>query len=451
MNWAPPCSAGDIIAGDCSLLCTSAECRAPLNGDDPASKFFLVKSALYASLSATEADDIQLGFATFNQDALSVRAKHWIYEATENGVTISGAGAFPATGDKEVFGKTWSCDTGTGDNEIGCYASTPADLPDAWEKERVRQLPKGGQALSDVVIFYVRQTTNRYWVRYTPLSGSLGSSVDMRVRVERCLNTPCTSRQFTGETDVTFSPVAEYLTWSVTTDRSDPLDFFSQAAGADASATNTCAGWDPNTDSTADASGGYSLRWPTVTDLRGSDFDSGDVLPSDWLADHRQDVLNRLAPNQVTSPLASPVFSIATYLNDAPLMAESFLRLKDEDERPLIPFGSTPLGSTLQSFRTWWSSWAATASVEDPDWLCRKHAVVLITDGDETCEGSPCDVADDLYAIDGISTYAVAFGLAPSAGLQVECIADNGGTTDPYYADNYDASSCRRSRTSSRR
>jgi len=439
MNWAPPCDATELGAGDCSFLClTPWGCRLPLQGDDPASKVFLLKSALHESLSASEADDIQFGFATFNQDALKVRSKHWLYEATEDGATIPGAGAFPATGEREVFGKTWACDNGSGDDEIGCSLTTPADLPDAWERQRMRQLPKGGQAMNEIVTFYVRQGTLRYRIKYIPVSGSLGSSVDMKVRVEKCTTTPCATLQLVGEPVVTFSMVAEHLAFDVTADRSEPLGFFSQAEGADASASNTCAGWDPNTDSTADASSSYSLRWATTTDGRGSAFDSGDVLPFDWLTDHRQDVLDRLAPNQVASPLASPDFRISPYLNDAPLTGQSYLRLKDESARVLIPFGSTPIGGTLQSFRTWWSSWQSTASSLDPDWACRKFAVVLITDGDETCSGSPCDVADDLYTIDGIETYVVALGVESSPGLALACTAANGGTTAPFYTNTHD-------------
>jgi hypothetical protein len=441
MNWLPPCNSTELGAGDCTLLCLEPTgCRAPLQADDPASKFYLLKSALYASLSAAEADDIQFGFATFNQDALSVRSKHWLYEATEDGVTIPGAGAFPATGEREVFGKTWACDTGSGDHDIGCYASSPADLPDAWERERMRQLPKAGQAVNETVTFYIRKSPTSYRVQYIPVSGTLGSSVDIKVRIEKCLNAACSSRQLTGETTVTFSPVAEHLTFTVNADRNEPVGFFSQSPGADASAGNTCAGWDPNTDSTADAANSYSLRWPTVSDSysRGSDFDSGDVLPFDWLDDHRQGVLERLAPNQIANPLDPPDFRIAPYLNDAPLTGQSYLRLKDEDARILIPIGSTPIGGTLQSFRTWWSSWQSTAAGQDPDWACRRHAVVLITDGEESCEASPCDVADDLYTIDGVSVYVVGFGVESSPGSSLACIAANGGTTSPFYTNTYD-------------
>lgn len=159
MNWAPLCSAADITAGDCSFLCPTGNCGVPLQADDPASKFFLLKSALHESLGASEADDIQFGFGTFNQDALNARAKHWVYQAGSGGPTITGWGAFPPSGSRDVLGRLWTCDEGTGDDEVGCVPNHPADLSDAWELSRVRFLAKGGQAFNQAVTFYVRTAT----------------------------------------------------------------------------------------------------------------------------------------------------------------------------------------------------------------------------------------------------------------------------------------------------
>lgn len=436
MNWAPLCSAADITAGDCSYLCTTGSCYVPLQADDPASKFFQLKSAVYDSLNATEANGIQFGFATFNQDELRAESKHWVYAAGSGGPTIPGWGAFPPSGSHDVLGRVWTCDQGSGDDEVGCLSTNPADLSDAWELNRVRVLAKGGQAFNQAVTFYVRNAGIVYRVRYTPVAGgTLGSSLSLKVRLDRCLNAPCSAVTFIGEPTVAFSPVSEYLVWQNGASRSNPMQGYFVAT--DTSAGNTCSGWDPNTDSASDAYSGYSLRWATVTDGRGSDFDAGDVLPFDWLTDHRQDILDRLAPNQIASPLSPPDFRISPYLNDAQLPAEAFLRLKDEDARPLFAHGSTPIGAPLQSFRTWWNAWAATASGSDPDWACRRHAVVVITDGEETCGGDPCSVADDLLTIDGIETYVVAFDVTPTPGSVLTCTAANGGTTAPFVANTH--------------
>lgn len=129
MSWAPPCSSAELAAGLCTARCDSYDCWAPLQGDDPGSKFFQIKKGLHEALSANPG--MQLGFATFNRDNLFVRSKHWIYEAASAGVTVPGWGAFPAAGAREVFGRLFNCDTGSGDDEIGCTAASPADLSDA--------------------------------------------------------------------------------------------------------------------------------------------------------------------------------------------------------------------------------------------------------------------------------------------------------------------------------
>lgn len=440
MNWAPLCSAADVLAGDCTYLCPTGSCHVPLQADDPDSKFFQLKSALHESLGASEANGIQFGFATFNQDELRARSKHWLYQAGSGGPTIPGWGAFPPSGSNDVLGRLWTCDEGVGDDEVGCLSTNPADLSDAWELARVRLLAKGGQTFSQAVTFYVRNAGLVYRVRYTPVSGGvLGSSLSLKVRLDRCLNAPCTSVTALGEPTVAFTPVTEYLVWQNGADRTEPMaGYFNLTNAADTSTTNTCAGWDPNTDTASDEYSGYSLRWPTVADLRGSAFDAGDVLPFDWLADHRQEIQNRLAPNQVATPLASPDFRISPYLNDALLTAETFLRLKDEDARPLFANGATPIGASLESFQTWWSAWAATAVINDPDWACRRHAVVVLTDGDETCSGDPCTVADDLLTVDGVETYVVAYDVDSVGVTQLACTAADGGTTAPYEANTHD-------------
>jgi hypothetical protein len=74
------------------------------------------------------------------------------------------------------------------------------------------------------------------------------------------------------------------------------------------------------------------------------------------------------------------------------------------------------------------------ASAQDPDWAYRRVALVLITDGDETCASDPCAQAQALRTSYGIKTYVVAFGAQPGApGSKIECTAYNGGTGAPYY------------------
>jgi hypothetical protein len=79
MNWSPRCTQEQLDRGECDLLCPTGDCYAPLQADDASSKFYQAKEALYEVMQ--KVDDIHFGFATYNQDALSVRAKHWLYQA----------------------------------------------------------------------------------------------------------------------------------------------------------------------------------------------------------------------------------------------------------------------------------------------------------------------------------------------------------------------------------
>jgi hypothetical protein len=437
MNWSPPCSQARFDAAQCSPLCPTGDCFVPLQGDDPGSKLYQMKEAVQTAVAGQTG--IQFGFASFNQDQLYARAKHWVYAATSNGPIIPGWGPYPAAGALEVFGLDWPCDTGNLDNEIGCYTTRPADLSDVWERTRIQRLPKGGMAFTTPVSFFTRHAGIIYKVTYTPVPGSTlgGPSLSVTVKTAKCANSACTSTTFVGQTTTSWSRSAEFLSWdnasSSNPSRTNPqLSYFTSTV-MDASAGNTCAGWDPNTDSVADSSGGYTLRFATnSSDPRGAALYTGDVLPWDWMADHNAEIQARLAPNLIFNPAATPDFGISRYLNNTRSGADSFLRLRNEWERPLIATGSTPLGSSLESFRTWYTAWKEIAAVNDPDWACRRKALILVTDGDSTCTDDPCPTAASLFSEDGISVFVVGFGTAlQSYHPQLSCIATSGGTGAP--------------------
>lgn len=448
MNYSPACTQTQINNGDCSFLCTTGDCFVPMQGDDPASKFHQLKAGLYDSV--TQNSDPLFGFASFNQDTLNVRAKHWIYQATSNGPSITGWGSFPASGAQEVFGLAWTCDTGSNDNDIGCYSTTPADLVDSWELARVRRLAKGGLSFNQTIDVYIRYSGVTYKARYAPTgSGPAASTIQTNVTLYRCNNAPCSATTTLGTQTVSWSRVAEFVSWdnasSSNTVRTDPMiTYFSMTGAGDAATTNTCSGWDPNTDSASDAYSSYSLRWATdSSDPRGTYFTVGDVIPLDWNDGHQNAIAERLAPNLALNPMASPDFGISGYLSDTRSGSETFLRLKDEAARPLIASGSTPLENSLKSFRSWYSGcttgscftsgWRTDAASQDPDWSLRHVALIVFSDGDDNCSGDPCDQASDLLTYYGIKTYVVSFGGTSTPGSNLECIASNGGTTAPYY------------------
>ena len=444
MSWAPPCSQAEVNAGLCAWRCDSFDCWVPMQGDAPSSKFYQIKQALYDVLANTSG--VQLGFATFNMDSLNVRSKHWLYEAAGNGITIPGWGPFPSTGAREAFGYLWPCDTGSGDHEIGCYPASPADLVDGWELGRVQQLPKLGKSFTEAVIFYIRQSGVIYKVRYAPVPGAVpGSPATVTEAVWRCTNIACSASVSLGQTNISFNPVGEFLFWdnagSTILSRVNPeLEYFAQYPAADTTASNTCSGWEPNSDSTADVFNGYNLHQPTSsTDARGSAFSVGDVIPMDWLTDHRDDVLHRLAPNLILDPTAAPDFGQSSYLRDSTQGSDTFLRLKNEITRPLFVVGSTPVANAMNNFKAWYSTpgsgWSQTAAVQDPDWPCRRKYLLVLTDGDESCNGDPCSLATTLRTTYGISTYVVGFGMASGSttpGNKLQCMAANGGTSVPY-------------------
>ena len=341
-----------------------------------------------------------------------------------------------------MFGLSWSCGTGTGNNLTGCTGTMPAHLDIPWEAARVQRLPKGGILFNEGVGFFVRTAAGTsYRILYTPVSlPSPGASFfATRVTVFSCNNASCSITTALTAQDVTWQRVSEFVSWDLggsTLNQANPmLSYFLQAGAADASATNSCAGWEPNTDSAADHNlNNYSLLRPTdSSDPRGSFFTVGDMIPLDWNNDHKLDIANRLAPNGTLDPAAPPDYRISAYLNDNRVGIDSFLRLKNENARPLIASGSSPLGAALASFRTWYAGWQPTAAGKDPEWPDRHPSVVLLTDGDDTCGGDPCGQASDLYQMYGVRTFVVAFGAQPVAGGALECAAANGGTIAPYY------------------
>jgi Notch-like protein len=88
----------------------------------------------------------------------------------------------------------------------------------------------------------------------------------------------------------------------------------------------------------------------------------------------------------------------------------------------------TPLGGLLRAAYNYMQpirSADATAN-------CRPYSVILITDGDETCDTAPATRATELLN-NGIKTYVVGFATTTTS---LNAIATNGGTGTPYFAAN---------------
>lgn len=82
------------------------------------------------------------------------------------------------------------------------------------------------------------------------------------------------------------------------------------------------------------------------------------------------------------------------------------------------PVGWTPITLSLQR----------AAEDFSPPAENERNAIVLVTDGLETCEGDPCAAAEALADGDvAVTTYVIGFGLTQEEQGTLQCIADAGG------------------------
>jgi hypothetical protein len=424
-----------------------------LRADAPTSKMYQAKEALFTVVD--QLNNVQFGFGTFNQDELRVVSKHWLYEAAEEGVVINTDAlgnplwTYPRTGDEHVFGREWTCVSGG--NDDGCGSNDPARLDDSWEARRMQLYSKLGDDGQSTTTFYIRTSipgnnNKRYRVDFSRVSGTLGdATIEVRVRVR---NT--NSSSFDESKTVTFNRVQDFLSWDngaaeKTTNPNSVEGYFSQFSTSgnteNAIATDiladfrpqntTCFGWEPNDDTIDDDYQGTQLKAPTT----GSGETSyGDVIPLNWADDNRDQILDRLAPNRLLGE-ATPDFSIARYFEDRPTGGE--LRytsaLRNANGVVLMPEGSTPLGNSIRDFRLWYKEWKKAAATNDTQWGCRKTFLLLLTDGNETCNSNAGGQATALLSSQGIQTYVIGLGVPSSAGGDtLDDIADRGGTGKPF-------------------
>jgi hypothetical protein len=82
------------------------------------------------------------------------------------------------------------------------------------------------------------------------------------------------------------------------------------------------------------------------------------------------------------------------------------------------PTGWTPLALALES----------AAGDFEPGGESVTNAIIMVTDGEETCDGDPCQVAGALHAADiALTTHVVGFALTGEQQQAVRCIAEEGG------------------------
>ena len=501
MNWQPPDTDGTPpVPGDA---------WAPGYGDDPNSKMYQAKSALYTVVSDPTLRNVIWGFSTYNQDELQVHRKHWIYTPQADPPWVAdGRLPYPMHGQPKHFGdpcmdderSNLTCDLDDGQGEVFGQLTNPQlgtcsnpqdfnnDATIDEDEGEVFSFPVLGDLGTTETDEWVRFNGRRFFVRWVPISGGFGAEeivVQVQVRerdsscsswidpepqtatitFERVYPTDRAGRVLPGGNDVLFW---QQDNW---TDQNGGRAGFFQSPGSsqirDMQASNTCAGWEPNDDSSQDIEKGVRLKYVTQDDplsRHGSVLDRGDVIPLDWKGteawgvSNRDAILQRLSPNYDPSdPGFSPEFRSAFYFEahpDSLLNNSSVGRLELKPEfastPPLIPQGATPIGNSMKDFLDWYDDWKPEAC--DPDdgdayFGCRTVNLLILTDGNETCydhpdgpggplqdgdnDYNPCLVATRLLTVGNrnIRTFVIGFGVQGANANFLNCIAQNGGTS----------------------
>ena len=439
-------------------------------GDDTNSKLYGAKQALYQVM--TQFNNISYGFATFNQDGLRVLRKHWIYKPNVD-PTWSATLPYPTAGQGYAFGGGAPNSSFDANVQVQYTCTSPQTVPAT--NANLRQMvgyPRTGDNGDKTFGAWVRFGGRTYYVESKLANGSkLGDSSITVSWQRRRLQTGTASTKCGANAPLTTAfdaadQVSFYnVTYSLITDAVlDNLYDTSSTTGADEKqASNTCGsgtspviGYDPNSDTTAD---GYkittvtpnvtvNLKYPTTTNPSfptNTVFNEGDFLPLSWTKNNKDEVLDRLAPNLRLGE-TTPDFRVAHYFQDAITgTGTSFaLQLKNTSVHPLIGEGNTPLATTLQAYKTWYEAWATVAAANDPEWACRRKYVLILTDGDETCNKNPpntgpiditpaCTAAATLKGSDSVTTFVIGFGVASGSANALTCMASNGGSGAPVY------------------
>lgn len=406
MHQEVACTAADVAAGFCLAECDAGNCLPRMMGDDPDSKIYVAKQSIYTIMQSHP--NINFGFAHFDQTQLQMFWKYWWYAVAPSQptgfITLDSGLQYPESGQQELFGQqAWSCTAGgpLPYSNVGCISTQPAHLDNPWEWERARRFPKLGDTNNAAAYsYYITESssggTPTYKVTFTPVVGQTigSSSMLVSIRVDKCLNSACSSISTKGTKSMTFNLANQTVYWetgqnlngtNIPDSSGNGGAFYggTNAAGAttvvreiqanyssanlqlegDADTTTndpwksggTCVA-DPRPVCTGLPFGTNTcdMMQPTCTDPSGrgpgDDFSIGDIIPLDWKTNQQTAILQRMAPNLLNVANTVPDFGIADYMADHPLAGDTGLRLKDPTQRPLAPEGGTPTGNVMASF-----------------------------------------------------------------------------------------------------
>jgi hypothetical protein len=324
------------------------------NGDDPDSKIFQIKKALYEVMSGVES--VHFGLASFNQDRLQVQSKHWLYRADAAGDL--GPFDYPS-----AAGEVWTF--GRHVDPTGAAGTCTAPLSLSAARLQLNRFARLGLAGLETTTLWVSDGGEDYRLQISLAPGSPGGlgSPEILVRVEARTVIKCSPPEvavqpevaevrFRLETDflmvesngVPSAADGDNCTSNETMKSVWPYtDVLAQnTCGSGSSAPFTGRGWEGNTDSgdrppwppsppdsappaqphddldeccVATGAPGvclanpgpadvcYNLRSPT--DGLHPDFDEldkGDMIPLHWEVDYKDEFLRRLNPLHPSYP-----------------------------------------------------------------------------------------------------------------------------------------------------
>ncbi len=457
--------------------------------DDPQSRLYLAKSALYEVVSDEELQrNAIFGWAHFNYENYFAKRKHFVYTRTSDSAAPAWFSElpWPVPGEPLFFGDPVSIDGGDA-NYRSC------SLPDnnQNDSDRLRRLnyfPKLGSSFNQPMQMVSFINGNDWQINLgVPTSGTIGApSADGRVSIpvtviKGCAGSPTPDRIFTdtlvveplfvdADGDGNLIPGFEapgaggplQLPSSFVANRFSGQNF--GLGGLDDRSSISACSSTTQLDVT-DAAGVLSsdLSYPRYDDPlnRGNAFARGDLIPWDWVnyqnrfdADGvkippppgfertaAEEILARLAPNTVVDGEAVldadgkkiPDFRVARYFDhDAPLIGNYKMPLRSQfaNNPPIAAGGGTPLAGVLEDFGEWFDAWEAVAELPaadggDPNYECRQRFVILLTDGQESCGGDPAAAASALLG-KKVKTFVIGFGDGLTGRL--DDIADAGGT-----------------------
>lgn len=160
------------------------------SADDPRSRLYQAKSALYQVLRGLD-DDARIGWAHFSQDSLYAYRKHWAYKPKERAAdppwfeTVP----YPVVGVPEVFGRNYYT-FGALPEQFSYCGAYPNGGAFGWSYdaaiglEHARFHPKLGDELNVPTSAYIQHDGVMYKFEWERVAGGLGSNeITVRTRV----------------------------------------------------------------------------------------------------------------------------------------------------------------------------------------------------------------------------------------------------------------------------